>query len=232
MINCKQIVAFMDEKFARSQYPDEMPALWQDTERAISRIGLALEPWPQITKWIVENKLDALFLHRPWNMIKRSIPLDIGIIAYHLPFDEHLTVGYNVQLAADMGALSTECFGTIVNRPLGMIITIKDQSKNYICKHIENAFGGVEETLHISESFVNKVAFVNAINENLVNEAAHEGVQMYITGQLRKPAKKAILVTEMAVVAIGHKRIEYYGLKLLKRMLLHKWPELVIYIQP
>ena len=46
----------------------------------------------------------------------------------------------------------------------------------------------------------------------LMHEASQRGAEVYVTGQIRKPAKEAILDTGLGTVIVGHQRSEQWAL--------------------
>ena len=64
------------------------------------------------------------------------------------------------------------------------------------------------------------------MNDALVREAADRGANLYVTGQYRKPGQEAVDETGIAVVAVGHRRSEEWGLRALAHLLRQRWPEL------
>ena len=53
--------------------------------------------------WTETQRLDALFLHRPFKLEVSTLPDDMGVLASHLPFEERLALGYNPRLADALG---------------------------------------------------------------------------------------------------------------------------------
>ena len=57
------------------------------------------------------------------------------------------------------------------------------------------------------------------MNDRLVRAAHAAGAGVYVTGQWREPARKAVLETGLGVVCVGHRRSEEWGLRTLARLL-------------
>ncbi len=121
---------------------DDQNGIFLPSTRAdIRRPGLALEPDGALLPWVEREGIDALFLHRPWGLTddqRRDLAAaDIGVLAYHLAFDERLTTGLNPALAQACGWLAPEPLGEKMGRPLGMACALPQTA----------AFGAVAETL-------------------------------------------------------------------------------------
>ncbi len=189
------------------------PLVVTPSEREVRRLGLALEPPVRV------ESLDALFLHRHWGMRDEGI----GVLASHLPFDERLTIGFNPDLAEVLGIEAPEVLGTKEGRALGMIGGFAGGD---LLERIVAAFGEPEAVERGSGAEIRRVAAVGAMTDALVREAAARGADAYVTGQVRAPARRAVAETGIAVIAIGHRRSEVWGLHLLARLLRSEWPGL------
>ena len=103
-ISLNDIARFLAEKLTTNRYtPDEQGGIFRASDRPVQRLGLALESFPDIGNWAKTNELDAIWLHRPWQLPPDELPDDIGILYHHLPFDEHLTMGYSPAMAESLG---------------------------------------------------------------------------------------------------------------------------------
>ncbi len=219
---------FLNAYFAVERFGDDQGGVYHPSKRQVVRIGLALEPWPQIEQWVRDARLDALFLHRPWKLEADKLPPDIGVLAYHLAFDECLTLGYNRRLADALGMADLYVLGHKEGRPLGMLGTVWPQSLDQMRQRCHDLFGGYGETTGDMERAVQRVAVVGAMNDVLVREAAEHGADVYLTGQYRQPARLAVVETGIGVIEIGHRRSEEWGLRALAGVLRERWGTLQV----
>lgn len=231
MIVLENIAQFLDSFFAVNRFEEkERGGIYHHSSRPVRRFGLALEPGMQLTNWTKEQQLDALFLHRPWKLEAGQLTPDIGIVAYHLAFDERLTLGFNPRLAEVLGISELEVLGEKEGRPIGMIGEIPVEDFSVFCERLNEVFGGSEEIYAGTQSNLCRVAVVGAMTDALVREAALRGAEIYITGQLRKPALSAVRETGIAVVAAGHRRCEEWGLRALAGVLRERWSSLEVIV--
>lgn len=226
------ITKFLNTFFQVERYnEEEQGGIYLPSTRSIKRLGLALEPWDGLYNWVKNQHIDALFLHRPWKLNVEQLPPDIGVISYHLPFDESLTLGFNTRLADVLSLSGLEVFGEKQNRPIGMTGQAPNQTFTDICDCINEVFNGYEQIRAANEGEVKKVAVVGAMTDLLVREAASHGVNVYITGQLRQPAAQAVIDTQMSVIAVGHYRCEIWGLHTLASILQQRWSKLYLVVR-
>lgn len=231
MTQLQEIKGFLDELLQAAQYDDVVPyfALGRshlngvETLR-IERLGLALHPTGRLYPWARENAVDALWLHRPWGVEVSSLP-EIPVLAYHLAFDESLTLGYNPYLADALRLTDLQEFGYKEGRPIGMIGQVAAASFLEMQEQVQGIFGGTERARPV-ERQVKRVAVVGAMNKRLVREATEEGCALYLTGQWREHAEQAVAACDMGVITVGHERSEVWGLRLLARLLAAQFPSL------
>lgn len=213
----ERVVALLDEALDARRY-DEGPALLRPAARPVARLGLALEPAPGLAAWAAGERLDALWLHRPWGWEAAGLPPALGVAAHHLPFDDALTVGRNPRLARALGLTGTEPFGERDGRVLGMIGAAPVPPGGWAARAVA-LFGGLEARLPGAGGDGGRLAAVGAMTPALVRAATDRGVGVYLTGQLRARAAPAARAAGLEVLAVGHARAERYGLRLLAEVL-------------
>ncbi|BAY29906.1 hypothetical protein NIES2107_17500 [Nostoc carneum NIES-2107] len=225
------IVDFLNNFFNVEQFTtSERGGIYLPSSNPVKRLGLALEAETRLYEWVSDKHLDALFLHRPWNLELQKLPPELGIISYHLPFDECLTIGFNPRLAQILQMSNLQVLGEKENRAIGMIGNIHTQSFAQLCSYITQIFGKTEQILPAVNSNIKRIAVVGAMTDLLIREAAKLGVDVYITGQFRQPAKAAIQETQIGVITVGHRRSELWGLRSLLEVLQERWSSLEVFI--
>ncbi len=224
------LAAYLDSYLGSAFIPDDQNGIYRPSERSVKRIGLALEPWTGIDRWVRQKKLDALFLHRPWHLDLQTLPADIGILAYHLAFDLTLTLGYNHRLADILQMTHFVPFAYKDNLPLGMLGNIPPTQANAFVESLAEIFGTQPVVEKNTSESVSRIAVVGAMTDSLVRDAAAQDVHLYITGQFRQPAREAVNETGMAVAVIGHRTCELWGLRTLASLIRERWSALDVFI--
>ena len=227
-----ELVDFLDQLLHAKRTRDDVGGVYVRSTRPIRRMGLALEPWPEIGAWARAERLDAVFLHRPWQLDAGTLPPGLGVIAYHRAFDERLALAFNPELAAALGMRELEVFGTTEGRPIGMLGKVTQQDVASYARHLETVFGGLDKVAGGNRGDVTRVVVAGAMTDLLVREAARRGAEMYVTGQWRQPAEAAVAATGIAVPVIGHRRSEAWGLRLLARLMEEHWSGLQVLLAP
>ncbi len=237
----EEIAEFLDRFFAVERYSqEERGGVYLPSIRPVRRLGLVLEPSAQLHKWVRTQNLDALFLHRPWKLEPGQLAPDIGVISYHLPFDERLTFSFNPRLAEALEMSGLQALGEKDGRAIGMIGEVPTQSFAHLCNCVNQIFGGYEQVRPAEPTEVTRIAVVGAMTDLLVREAASRGANVYITGQLRQPAQQAVQETRigaiaqgaapLTVIAVGHRRGEVWGLRSLAGVMRERWSSLEVVV--
>ncbi len=241
---------FLQTELGANRYEDaEKGGVYHPCQRPIKRLGLSLEPFSDLPNWVNDLQLDAVWLHRPWQFDPAVLPPDVGILTHHLPFDETLTMGFNARLSAQIGAIGSlkplgykqdaDEDGTLLpQRPIGMLVDVVEQEFDHWLSTVKTMFGGYDraEAGHGSGGWQGsngRVAVVGAMTDELVREAARQGAHLYLTGSYRKPGQQAVDETGIAVIAVGHRRSEVWGLRALADLLHEHWEiECVLHEKP
>jgi putative NIF3 family GTP cyclohydrolase 1 type 2 len=215
---------FLDALLVVEPRGDDPAGIIVPTERPVRRLGLLLEPSADVGAWAMENALDAVFLHRPWGLAPDALPPGVGVLAYHRGFDARMSVGWNPRLAAALGMRGLRPLGEKDGAPLGMIGDVDAQPWEAFRALFEAELGGSESIIPPRRSEIRRVVVVGAMTDALVREAAEAGADVYLTGQMRVPARKAVEETGVGAIAAGHARAEAWGLRALAASLRERFP--------
>ncbi|KAK8057993.1 hypothetical protein PG994_008441 [Apiospora phragmitis] len=167
-----------------------------------------------------------------------EVPRGATVIASHKAFDEVLTVGNNIALAAK----------------LGMAMALRTD-RAMLKSQLETEFGSFEKVFGFDEEerdgditaseknhdYIRCVAIMNAFHPEEVDLVAALAVAMelvpsmedcrgvlYLTGAVREPGLEAALRKGMAVVCVGHHTCEEWGIRHLASVFRERWPGLQV----
>lgn len=227
-IALSDIARYLDTYLEVSRFPDDQNGIYRPSSRTITRMGLAIEPWANIGAWVRQQHLDALFLHRPWRLDMKTLPDDVGVLAYHLAFDLTLTFGYNARLAAALLMQHTTPFAYKEGIPYGMFGDIAPTLLDEVVTLLGDTFSKTPTIETRYAEMVQRIAIVGAMTDTFVREAARHNVDLYITGQFRQPARQAVQETGMTIAVIGHDVGEQWGIYALSTLLKEQWASLEI----
>lgn len=199
-------------------FPPDTNGIWQAGDhRPIRRLGIALAGSQEVATQAQYVNLDALLLHRPWQL--GELPQNIGVLAVHEALDQRLTMGENPWLAQQLGFTLGKGLGQRRGRPLvSLAHTHQPTTVGEVLTRLGRDFPKIE-IWHpqLQSQIVPTIALANAMQPKLVIEAAEHGAVLYLTGALRTAAHTALMQTKMAAVGLGHQAIEQWGLHWLGR---------------
>lgn len=184
---------------------------------ALNQIALALDT----ADLPPDLQTDAIFLHRA-NRLGAAFPA-ATILNSHDGFDSALTTGVNWPLAQRLHWQGVSVLE--LDRATGLIATAPQNDWEHLLAVLTAEFGSTEGTLP-PVTFTPRLALVNAMRPELLEEAAAQGVGVYLTGQLRPGALDRARQLGLGVVALGHRRTELWGLRQLARELETAFPDL------
>lgn len=110
--------------------------------------------------------------------------------------------------------------------PQGMRGTIEPTAVGRVLATLTEILGKAPSVKSIFTETVEHVAVVGAMTDALIREAAARKIDLYITGQFRQSAARAVQETEMTVAKIGHTDGERWGLRALASLLRERWNHL------
>ncbi len=240
-----EIAAFLSARFAEAapesgdNEKEDVPLVWPSHtarwDKAVRRLILALE-WRPDQKSATTQTDTALFLHRPFDLPPGEAPGLLAVFASHIGFDAHFTTGYNPALARALQMTEPQPVRDSLKNDavVGMIGDLTDApTGDEVLQHVTAEFGGidaVEMTDEQRRAATPRVAVMSALRPNLVADVAAAGATVYVTGQLRENARKALRERGMGVIAVGHRRSEVWGLHQLARELRSAFPALDVQV--
>ncbi len=144
---------------------------------------------------------------------------DLSLVAYHLPLDAHPELGNSAQLAAALGIERDGPFGQVglagrLDAPIGI-----DELVARVA-----AVAGREPLVfpHGPESIERIAISTGAAGYDLI-QAAHEGFDLFLTGEPEEPSLHTARELGIHFVAAGHYATERLGVQALARHLAERF---------
>lgn len=192
---------------------------------AVDKIGAAVSISEEVIDKAAEKGVDLLFVHHGlfWNneprqfdkrMDKRFDCLErynISVVAYHLCLDAHPDFGNNV-LAMKGYEGTLRKFGDIgwgkkLTRPLKRDDVAEWEGTKYL-------YGPTQ---------IRKIASIVGGAPHYIHEAAREGYDLFITGEVAEPTMALAKELEINFYAYGHYNSEIAGVRKLARIVEHEF---------
>ncbi len=153
----------------------------------------------------------------------------VSLFGYHLPLDGHPTLGNAVQLAAVLGATSTEPAFVHRGIPAGTIATFEDgvtpsELESRLCREVS------DRTLFFAHGPTNirRVGIVTGGAPRDAEQAATLGLDGFITGEAGEYSLATARESSIHFAACGHHRSERFGPMALARHIGSSFPNLKV----
>lgn len=228
MASARQIALFLHLLLQPQPGEDEPVGLKNPIPGEVRRVGLALEPHDRLADWARRERIDLLFIHRPWMLALLTMPEPMGVITYHQAFDRWLFSTQNPLLVQSFGLHEITPITWRREEVVGFVASVTSQPWLDFLAHADATFMGTDTVLPATRPVICRAAFLAAMNADLVESAAALGADAYLTGQMRKPGLPVIEQTGLGLIVVGHRRLELWGLRCLGHLLSEQFPELAV----
>lgn len=148
--------------------------------------------------------------------LKTLLDADIALYAMHLPLDQHLELGNNAVMAAELGLVDVAPFGRMKGTEIGVqgrLTAPLDMEE--IARRL---FGGRENTLRMLPFGKTRVESVGLISGGApfeVEQAISAGLDLYITGDANHIVYHRAQEAGINVIFGGHYATETWGVRAL-----------------
>lgn len=194
-------------------------------KKTIQRIATAVTASLKVIDEAIRLNADALIVHHGIFWFKDSPVLQgvkreklakllgggVSLIAYHLPLDAHREIGNNWKAAIDLGWTDLEPFYKAGRQWIGVKGRVQTRSRKQLQDELENYYGQKAVLALGGPEFVSTVALVSGGAYRQIEEAAKEGIDCYISGNLDEPAWHMAHEEKVNFFALGHAATEKVG---------------------
>jgi dinuclear metal center YbgI/SA1388 family protein len=228
----KELVNHLDELLQPNLFKDYCPNGLQIAGKSeVGNIVCGVSLTEELVDRAVEQSADAIIVHHGvfWNgddyritgykykRIAKLIKHDINLIAYHLPLDNHATLGNNIQLAKLLkfeNIRQNDKQNLLWFGELAQTMTIEQFAEVYqkLTNHKPIYFAHPQQK-------IKKVALCTGGAVSLFNEASTHDIDLYITGEVKENIMAQSLESDVAYIAGGHYVTERYGIQALSKYL-------------
>jgi len=143
--------------------------------------------------------------------LERLFAADLSLLAYHLALDAHPEVGNNAQLARALGVEPERAFGGVgVGGSLPEPATLAA-----LTARVVDVTGRDPLVFGHGPERIARVAISTGAGGYDLIQAAHEGYDLYLTGEAEEPSLQTALELGIHFVAAGHHATERLGVQAL-----------------
>jgi len=224
---------YLDDFLKSAEFDDDsLNGLQVEGRAEVNRLAVAVTACAEVFGAAAGWKADALLVHHglfwrgAWPMRIQNILKDrlktlfdagISLYAYHLPLDAHGEVGNNAVAARDLGLVNIKPFGHYK----GMVIGFKGRLEapaartEFIARVSEYYGRSPAVTVPAGPDPVATVGIVSGGAAREAEEAADEGLDLFVTGEPGEPQTYVCRERGLTFIAMGHYATERIGVKAL-----------------
>ena len=196
--------------------------------KQIKKIAFAVDACEETAKKAAEAGADLLFVHHGlfwggcqtitgsfYKRISTFIKNDLALCAYHIPLDANNPYGNNWGLAARLGLINCESFGTWRGMVLGVKgelseeLTIHELSERVLRKGVTP-----RSVLSLGKEKIKTVGIISGGASDDVADAIEQGLDCYITGEFAHEDYHLAREMGINVIGGGHYETETVGVSL------------------
>ncbi len=235
MASRDEIVAYASELLEIERFPEYgTPGLQVLGSDRVSKIACGVSSSKELFKRAAAAGAQLAIVHhglfwrnepvwidrRQRGRLETLFDADMSLLAYHLALDAHPEIGNNALLAAALGVEVERPFAEVgqggrLREPAGV-----DELVRRIREHV-----GGREPLHFAggPDLVERVAICSGGAAGELIRAAHEGYDLYLTGEPSEPALQTARELGIHFVAAGHDATERLGVQALSQRLAERF---------
>ena len=245
-VRLREVVSFLDATLQIDKFRDYGPnGLQVEGSQEVDRVVTGVTACAALFDRAIELGADLIVVHHGliWGgglraitgatagRLRRLLANGVSLAAYHLPLDAHPRLGNNVGLCDRLGlALPRTTFGDVRGHALGMAGSWPAPLSR--AEALSRITAGVLDGAPPQFVFphgpdvVRRVGLCSGAASDLLEEAAADGCDLFLTGELAERASELARELQITLVAAGHYATEVFGPQRLGDELRRRFPTL------
>jgi len=243
MVRRDELSAYIDGLLNCSIYDDfTVNGLQIEGREEIHRIVTGVSPSRRMFAAAARKKADAIILHHGlfWkrgtpspfvlrgvlkHRVAEIVKRDMNLFAYHLPLDGDGTFGNNMLIARALGLSNIRIIPeTGTNYPLIAIGERSDALEfDEFCREADRLLGRKGKGIKLGKAVVSRVAIVTGAGGDCWLDAAGNGAQVLITGEISESEVRSAEEAGVHLYSGGHYDTEKWGVRALGEHLAEKF---------
>lgn len=232
------------ELLDQARMPDYCPnGLQLEGRPIIHRLLTGVTASKALIDLAVELQADAVLVHHGlmWKgdpqaltgfrmqRLKAALAHGLNVFAYHLPLDKHPELGNNAQLGKMLGWPSDRVFGDKGLVHFGTLSSV--QPLHELVTTVSAVLGHRVQVEGVDDPgrLVRTVAWCTGGAPGYVEEAALQGADLYLTGELSEPSVHVARECGVSLLGAGHHATERCGVKALGQWIAQRYGIEVIF---
>ena len=226
-----QLKRALDEELNSAAFNDYCPnGLQVEGSAVISRLVSGVTASQALIDRAVALEADAVFVHHGYfwrgedpclvgmkgRRISALIRANINLFAYHLPLDNHPTLGNNAGLGRVLKFSSWRSLKEDdASYPVFTGSYKKSRSLSEVSQGLSDELGRSITTVGEADTTIRSVAWCTGGGQGYIDDAADAGVDLFITGEMSEQTIHVARERNIAFIAAGHHATERFGAKAL-----------------
>ena len=242
----RDIVGYLDTTLEIERFRDYAPnGLQVEGSPEIERVVTGVSASAELIARAIELHADLIVVHHGliWgnglariagpmaNRLRLLLGNEVSLAAYHLPLDKHARLGNNTGLADALALGPTrDAFGDVRGCALGLSGAwpqplSRDEAIGRIAGGVLHG-AAPKFVFPYGPDVVRKVGLCTGAASDMLEDAAHHGCDLFLTGELAERAADLAKELQITLVAAGHVATEVFGPMRLADELRMKFPGL------
>jgi len=229
--DCRALAHYLDEYLAAREVSDYCPnGLQVEGERVIRKVVTGVSACRELFERAIAAGADAVLVHHGlfWEgdsrtltgvQYRRVAPLvrsGMGLLAYHLPLDRHLTVGNNAVAAKRLGLYSVEPFAVHKGVEVGVKGRFPEPvAARELVERCREVFAREPLAFLHGPDPISTVGMVSGGAQRDVHQALAEGLDAFITGEVSEWVMNLVREAGIHYLSCGHHATERFGVQAL-----------------
>ncbi len=247
-VRLHEVVSFLDSTLEIGSFRDYAPnGLQVEGSPEVDRVVTAVSATAEVFDRAIALQADLIIVHHGliWGggidrvtgatarRLRKLLANSISLAAYHLPLDAHPRLGNNVGLADAIALQANRSnFGEVRGHELGLLGTWPGGlSRQEAVDRITAGVGSDQAPPFVfpyGPETVRTVGLCTGAASDLMESAAGEGCDLFLTGELSERAAALAQELQITLVAAGHYATEVFGARRLVDELQMKFADLQV----
>ncbi len=235
MISRTELIDFCTSSLDATRFRDaSLNGLQVEGAATIDRVATAVSVSERVIQEAIDWNATMLLVHHGlfWgeragpvagplrNRLRLFLEADLNLGAYHLPLDAHPEIGNNVLLAKALELDVIEPFAEVAGQPIGVIAaTAQPLSLYALAARVNGVTERTPTILRGGPDEILRIGILSGSGYSALEEAASQGCQALVTGDVREPTMALARELGVSVIAGGHEATERLGIQALGDLL-------------
>lgn len=228
----EELSNYLETLLEPSAFEDYGPnGLQVEGKEDISTIITGVSGCVDLFEQAIQHNADAILVHHGiiwWDFdrpiikgsykkrIKLLLDNDINLFGYHLPLDCHPHYGNNIQIAQSLGFHNNTPAFSYKGHHIGIISELEStKPKEELYSQVKQIINPNSLIFDYGPSQIQKIGIVSGAGESLLKEAIEQGVDCFITGEVKEHIMHLAKEEHISFISAGHHATERFGIKAL-----------------